>query len=127
MPEAIKYLISGTVNTIIGYSTFLLLYKFFNIIPAVANAISYAIALFAAFLLSRHFVFGAKTKNRAKGQVYRFILSFLISFTLNQFILYILFRLFQIKAEYAQIASMIVYTITFYALSKNFVFAPIKS
>lgn len=120
MNELIRYGIAGVINTATGYGVFWVLLRQAAFSPELANAVSYAIALGVAFLLNRFFVFsGAKA---SAGAVLRFIAAFAASFSLNQAVLFVLFRIFSIPAEIAQVFAMIVYTVVFYLMNKHFIF-----
>jgi len=115
----IRFLIVGVLNTLIGYGTFYLLFRYFQIQPYLANAIGYVVALAVAFSLSKDFVF---EKSYRAGMVTKFIFAFLLSFGLNQLVLFLLISNAYIIPELAQVVAMASYTLTFYFLNKHFVF-----
>ncbi|WP_190271902.1 GtrA family protein [Chlorobium phaeobacteroides] len=112
-------MITGIFNTLVGYGTFFVFYRFVNLSPELSNAIGYGIGLISAFILNRLFVF--KRTIFSFGAFLRFVLSFIISFILNLAILYYFHRSLHVIPEIAQIAAMIAYTIIFYLLNKYFV------
>lgn len=115
-----KYIISGIFNTFIGYFSYLFLILKKNAEPEFANLIAYAVALISAFILNKYFVF---SDANLKGLLLlKFLAAFFFAFLINQFVLYISYRVFNISAELAQIIAMISYTISFYYFNKNFVF-----
>jgi putative flippase GtrA len=122
--QAIKYIFSGLVNTVIGYSVFLTLITLFTIRPEYANAVGYGVALVAAFILNKIFVFDQSKTNRST--IPKFIAAFIAAFSLNQLILFIANRIMGMQAETAQVFAMISYTVSFYFLNKNFVFSSRK-
>lgn len=111
---------TGLINTAIGYAIFLLFLNQFNFKPEYANAAGYTIALMAAFVLNKHFVFNDTTFK--KGMILKFILAFFIAFCINQAILLLGIRIINMKAEIAQLFAMCAYTIIFYILNKKCVF-----
>lgn len=115
-----KYLIAGLVNTLIGYGVFLLLLATSSMLPEVANAISYVIALVVAFILNKVFVFKSSVKNAVA--IPKFIAAFAISFLVNQLVLILFYRLLNSPAAIAQIPAMVSYTIVFYVLNKHYVY-----
>ena len=120
MKEFLKYVIAGFINAFIGYGVFLTLIRWAGYSPEIANGICYIIAIFFAFLLNRFFVFqGSKI---SKSTFLRFIFAFVCAFIINQAVLFVLFRIFSIQPEIAQIFSMIAYSIIFFLLNKYFVF-----
>lgn len=120
MTEMIKYGFVGIINTIIGYGVFLIAYEWFLFSPEMANALGYMFGLCAAFILNKIFVFSAGKISFALAA--RFILAFIVAFSLNQFILILLVQHSPFLPEIAQIFAMAAYTILFYILSKYFVF-----
>ena len=115
-----KYLIAGLVNTLVGYGVFLLLLASSSMLPEVANAISYVIALVVAFILNKVFVFKSSVKNAVA--IPKFIAAFAISFLVNQLVLILFYRLLNSPAAIAQIPAMVSYTIVFYVLNKHYVY-----
>ncbi len=115
----VRFLIVGTVNTLIGYGVFYLLLTYCDAQAYLANSAGYMVALIVAFLLSKTFVFESKYTHQ---MVPRFILAFLVAFFINQLVLLSLIQRFQIIPEFAQVVAMSVYTIIFYFLNKKFVF-----
>lgn len=118
--QPLKYILAGVANTAIGYSVFLALIILFNTNPSYANAIGYGIALIAAFILNKVFVFNQSATDRST--IPKFILAFTISFAINQLVLLIVYRGLDVLVEIAQIFAMISYTAVFYLLNKKFVF-----
>lgn len=88
-----------------------------------ANALSYVIAVAAAFILYRSFVFRAERGER-RVQVLVFVVCLLIAFLLNQFVLFIIVEALAVHPAGAQIVAMATYTLSFYILNKRVVFAP---
>lgn len=118
--QPLKYIFAGVANTAIGYGVFLALLTLFNTNPAYANAIGYGVALIAAFILNKIFVFNQSTTDRST--IPKFILAFAISFAINQLILLIVYRGMGAPAELAQVFAMSSYTVAFYFFNKEFVF-----
>lgn len=119
--QLLKYLIVGIVNTLVGYGAFFVLVRTLQVIPEIANALSYALALMIAFTLNKIYVFGRATATwRA---IAKFIISFLLSFTTNQIVFIFFYRALGFSAEISQLPAMIAYTLIFYVLNKYFVFS----
>jgi len=115
-----KYIISGVINTTVGYGIFFLFIRIFNVSIVYANAMGYSIALIVAFTLNKVFVFNKSKYNQ--HSITRFILAFVLSFIANQLILMIFCLAIGLSAEISQIFAMLSYTFTFYFLNKYFVF-----
>lgn len=119
--QLLKYLIVGLVNTLVGYGAFFILVRAMQIIPEIANALSYALALTIAFTLNKIYVFERATVTLRA--IAKFIISFLLSFTINQFVFISFYRVMGFSAETSQLPAMLAYTLVFYALNKYFVFS----
>lgn len=118
--QPLKFIFAGVANTAIGYGVFLLLVTLLDMNPSYANAIGYVIALIAAFVLNKTFVFNQSTTDRST--IPKFIVAFGIAFGINQLVLISGYRLAGLDPKIAQVFAMISYTISFYTLNKKFVF-----
>lgn len=118
--QIIKYILSGLINTAVGYSVFWVLLKHFDLSAEYANAAGYGSALVVAFALNKIFVFNQSTFTHS--MIPRFIFAFTASFLINQIILIITHRAIGLPVEIAQVIAMATYTIIFYLLNKRFVF-----
>jgi putative flippase GtrA len=118
--QPLKFIFAGVANTAIGYGVFLLLVTLLDMNPSYANAIGYVIALIAAFILNKTFVFNQSTTDRST--IPKFIVAFGIAFGINQLVLISGYRLAGLDPKIAQVFAMISYTISFYTLNKKFVF-----
>ncbi|MEI8185264.1 MAG: GtrA family protein [Chlorobiaceae bacterium] len=120
MIEFIKYSIAGLINAATGYGVFFAMIKLTDFSPEIANAVCYIVSIFFAFLLNRFFVF--KGSKISKHTILRYISAFTSAFIINQVVFFILFRIFFLKPEIAQIFSMTSYSTSFFLLNKYFVF-----
>jgi len=119
--QFLKYLAVGLLNTLVGYGVFYTLVRFLQVIPEVANAIGYILALAVAFVLNKIYVFrGDVVVSKA---IPKFLLAFTLAFAINQFILIFFYRFLDFAAEISQVPAMLTYTLAFYALNKHFVFS----
>ena len=125
MNEIIKFAFVGVINTAIGYVVFLIGFRLLGFSPATANAVSYLVALLFAFLLNNYLVF-TSSKPLMHSAV-RFVLAFCFAFSINQLALFVILTNFDFPVEIAQIFAMMAYTITFYFLSKYYVFCDSKT
>ncbi|MFM9383376.1 GtrA family protein [Pseudomonas sp. UV AK001] len=122
--QPLKFIFAGVANTAIGYGVFLLLVTLLDMNPSYANAIGYVIALIAAFILNKTFVFNQSTTDR--NTIPKFIVAFGIAFGINQLVLISGYRLAGLDPKIAQVFAMISYTAVFYILNKKFVFSENK-
>ena len=118
--EVLKYSVVGIINTLVGYGVFMVALLGLQYSPELANVIGYTIAFSVSFFLNRFFVFTNTNISLQMGL--RFVIAFFVAFAANFGTLVILVRCFLVLPEIAQIFAMIVYTIIFYVLNKNFVF-----
>ena len=120
MSEYLKYIVSGVINTAVGYGIFWMSLRELRFSPEAANALGYVVALCVAFLLNRFYVF---TGSRIHiYTIIRFVMSFVAAFVINQGVLIFLVRFCDALPEIAQGFAMLAYTINFYIFSKYFVF-----
>lgn len=122
--QPLKFIFAGVANTAIGYGVFLLLVTLLDMNPSYANAIGYIIALIAAFVLNKTFVFNQSITDRST--IPKFIVAFGIAFGVNQLVLISSYRLAGLDPKIAQVFAMISYTVVFYILNKKFVFSENK-
>lgn len=117
---AFKYAIVGLLNTVVGYGIFLISFFHFGFSANIANAIGYGIALLMAFLLNTIFVFNSGRIN--VKHCMKFLVAFIVSFGLNQFVLWALVYSGFLIPEVSQVFAMITYTVLFYVFNRFLVF-----
>ena len=84
--QRIRFLFVGGLNTIFGYGIYaLLVYTGLNIY--VANVISTVLGIGHSYLWNRFYTF--KSKDKALGEIFRFITVYLISFAISNVILFV--------------------------------------
>lgn len=119
----VKYGIIGVFNTIVGYSI-IFLFMYIGVIPELSNALGYFFGIIISYYLNKYYTF--KTKEKSKKELLQFILSMLIAYSINLFILFLSYRIMSLNPYISQILAGISYTITGYLLSKYWVFNKIK-
>lgn len=115
-----RFIISGILNTLIGYSAFLISLNILNLNSELCNLISYVLAIICSYMLNNFFVFKYK-KNDIKT-IILFIFSFMLSYVCNFIVFKVLIDVIFLRPEFAQIFAMIVYTISFFTLNRYLVF-----
>jgi putative flippase GtrA len=120
MKPFIRYLIIGFINTLIGYSVYIVLISVDIVTPQIANGICYIVAIIFAFILNKVFLFSYA--RMSISTIKRFLLAFILSFIINQIVLFVLHNIYLLSAEIAQIFSMATYTVIFYKLNKYYVY-----
>ena len=118
--EVFRYVLAGLINTAVGYGIFIFFVYFISLNAYYANAIGYFFGLCTAFILNKYFVFNVK--NTTKIDIIKFLVSFLFSYGINIFTLFLCLNLFNLSAAMGQAIAMIFYTISFYIVNKYIVF-----
>jgi putative flippase GtrA len=114
-----RYIASGALNTIVGFSIIFLLTAF-GISPFLANICGYLAGFILGFFVTKKFVFNSKDRYFEEGL--RYLIAFLACFLLNFLVLSIAIREFQISALIAQIFATVAYTLSMYLTLRYFVF-----
>lgn len=117
--EFARYLVSGVVNTLAGYSAFLLALHGFAMGLFAANAASYAVGLSVAYTLNLVFVF--RGSRHSTGALARFLSGFAVAYGINLAALHVAHALLGLRPEFAQIAAMGAYAVSFYLINRYFV------
>jgi putative flippase GtrA len=130
--QSLRFGTVGLVNTAIGLMAIYSVMFFFNLGPAIANAIGYAIGLTVSFALNRFWTFG-DTQSIAKV-LPSYLLAAAISYLLNLSIVLFGTYHFGVGPYLVQFFGIGVYTVTMFLGCRWFVFkvpthsdAPLKS
>lgn len=119
MPQFIRFLLVGLINTAWGYLLIFSLMYFLSISPTISNALGYAFGLVSSYALHRLYTF--RSKNIKRYEFSRFIVVFGLAYGAN----YVALRALLASGlnPYAcQIAAGIIYVLSSYLLGKVFVF-----
>ncbi|PWU72333.1 GtrA family protein [Ochrobactrum sp. POC9] len=116
--QAVKFGLVGLVNTLITLIVIAFL-TWANVSPWIANAVGYAAGLINSYYGNLLWTFTAPPSNSNK---LKFFTSFAIAYAINLAFLSITLPLTEIHAMVPQILSMVAYTLTFFVLSKFWVF-----
>lgn len=106
--QLVKFLIIGTIGTIISYSTFLILLKIFQIHYLIANATAFIIGVSFGYYFNSKWSFDSKNAKL----FHRYFAFYLTSLVLSTIILKIIVEYFQIIPEIANIIT--IFIITYY-------------
>ena len=118
--EVLRYILAGTLNSIIGYSSIIILETIVHLSPQISNLFGYIIGICCSFFLNNNFVFN-KRVNR-KGNIFsKFLTCCLIAYSINFLLLNLLLNM-GLESLIAQGLSMICYSIVFYFICKFYVF-----
>ena len=113
-----RFLAVGVLNTCVGLTT-IFLAELFGASAVVANACGYGLGLVVSFTLNRRWTF-RHTGPRYTAQA-RFLAAFAVAYTANVACVLLATHL-GARGMLAQVAGVLPYTLTFYLLSRYFVF-----
>jgi len=122
--EVVSFGLVGLVNTAVGYGTILALMAL-GLGPVLANAGGYALGICVSYLLNSRFTFARRNAPGGTTRVLRFGIAVAIAWLINLAVLQLALR--AMAPAYAQGIAMIAYTLSFFLLSRSFVFAARKS
>jgi len=116
----VRYGAVGLVNTAVGYGTILALQLGAGWAPVAANAAGYAVGLAVSYVLNRRFTFAS---SRPHGETLApFLGAAALSYTLNLVTLHFASQQLQWAPAAAQLLAVFSYNVSFYCLSRWFVF-----
>lgn len=119
--EFARYVAAGLVNTAVGYAVFLAVLHLAGAPPLVANVLCYVAGLTVAYVLNLRFVFAGARHSLATTA--RFLGGAALAWLVNAATLEVGVRALALRAEYAQLAAMAAYTLSFYAINRAWVWA----
>jgi putative flippase GtrA len=117
---ALKFLAVGIANTLAGLAVIYGAKWLFRLGDITANAAGYAVGLALSFLLNKHWTFRFGGDSRMAA--FRFLGAFILAYSVNLMTVLTCIRLLGMDGYLAQAIGVIPYTVSFYALSKGFVF-----
>jgi Predicted membrane protein len=120
--QILKYLLVGTINTIVGYGIIFFL-MFVGVSPEISNIVGYTVGISVSYVLNKIYTF--QSKANPKKEFPKFVLSLLASYTLNFLTLVLCIHIFKINPYISQIISGAVYTISGFVFLKYFAFRSI--
>ena len=115
-----KFGMVGVLNTIITISVIFIFMKLFHVSYIISNAVGYLFGFINSFILNKIWTF--KSKKSIGSESFFFVLIFIICYSLQLILLVILKEKLQIMPEYAQIISMIFYSIINFSGNKFITF-----
>ena len=118
--QFIKFGIVGISNTLLTAITIWVLLKVLHCSDYISNFIGYVVGLLNSFIWNRKWTFKSKTK--VSATLFKFILTFAISYILQLGNLYLLLHFTFIDPYICQLLSIVVYTFINFILNKNYTF-----
>lgn len=117
MNNIIKYSLSGIINTITGYTLFLIFFYILSAPIEISNFISFLITICIGYFLQKNYVFKNMNSNGFKAFIYCTIAAYAINFTFLKISILIGF-----KPYLSQIISMVFYSVSHFVLLRLYVF-----
>jgi putative flippase GtrA len=114
-----RYLGSGALNTIVGFTVIFLLMAI-GLSPVISNVAGYAVGLLLGFTVSRSFVFRSDGGVISEGV--RYLICFCISVAVNLIVLTYALEALQLSKELSQIVAAATYTVLMYIFSYYLIF-----
>jgi len=117
---ALKFLAVGVANTLAGLAVIYGAKWLFRLGDIAANVAGYSVGLALSFLLNKHWTF--RFGGASNLAAVRFLGAFILAYSVNLMTVLTCIRLLGMDGYLAQAIGVIPYTVSFYALSKGFVF-----
>ena len=114
------FLLVGVANTALGYAVIFACMYFAEMSPERSNVAGYAAGLLVSYILNQRFTF--RDVQRRGTEFVRFILAFLVAYTVNLVMLIVLINVLMVHAALSQVIAGGGYIVIFYWLNKYLVF-----
>ena len=118
--QFIKFGIVGVSNTLLSALTIWILLKVLHCSDYISNIVGYIVGLVNSFIWNRKWTFDSKTK--VTDTLFKFILTFGVSYLFQLVNLYILLHYTSIDSYVSQLLSIVVYTGINFVLNKIYTF-----
>jgi putative flippase GtrA len=118
--QFIKFGIVGVSNTLLTALTIWILMNVFHCSDYFSNITGYVVGLINSFIWNRRWTFESNTK--VKDTIFKFIITFAISYALQLGNLYLLLQYSKIDPYVCQLLSIGVYTCVNFVLNKFYTF-----
>ena len=118
--QFIKFGIVGVSNTLLTALTIWILLKVLHCSDYISNIVGYIVGLVNSFIWNRKWTFDSKTK--VTDTLFKFILTFGVSYLFQLVNLYILLHYTSIDSYVSQLLSIVVYTGINFVLNKIYTF-----
>jgi putative flippase GtrA len=121
LAPAARFAAAGLLNTLVGFAAIVAALRL-GFGDVAANLIGFGIGLAVGFVINRQWTFRAEGEANP-AEIARYLAAFAVSWSLNIAAVLIGVRLGMAGSVWVQLAGMAVYSVTFFALSRWFVFA----
>lgn len=124
MKQFSRFLLAGLTNTGLGFAVIFTCMYVVGLTAELSNAVGYLVGLIASYFLNRHFTF--RSPGRRSTEFIRFVIVFLIAYTVNLVVLIVLIHRLQIYAALSQVVAAVAYIGVAFSLNKRYVFYSTK-
>jgi putative flippase GtrA len=122
MPKSInglfRFVLAGLINSVIGYSVFLLSFYGLNLAGYISNILAYGLGLIVSLFQMRTWVF--PSSENFFSYAVKFLGIFGVSYLLNLTVFVVIVSFTQIVPALAQLVAMAVYSSSFFLFSRTF-------
>lgn len=123
--QFLRFISVGAFNTVASLIVILALSELFHVWYPIANALGYAFGLGLGFILHRNITFKQDAgAGETKTQFIKFILVFLVSYTLQLIALIFMVQILEIHEVFAQIAAVGFYSVINFWGNRKITFTP---
>ena len=102
MEKIIKFLIVGSISTIINYGTFAFIFKLIGVNYLIASVVGYISGLFFGYYLNKNWTFIRQAK-KDKSYIIGYVIVYGVSLLLSQVLLLLLVELINLNPLFANI------------------------
>ena len=117
----LKYCVVGGLGALVDFSIYTVLVKYLSVYYIISNIISISVALVIVYYLQKNWTFQYKSVSNNRTFA-RYLLSVLLTYFLNNVVLFILVELFKYGTIESKIIQIILSTVWGYCLTNFFVF-----
>jgi putative flippase GtrA len=123
--EFFRFVLVGVANTLVGLLVIFGMKAAFQAGDVLANAIGYLVGLSMGFVLNRTWTF--RHQGSVAADAARFVAAFLIAYAINLGVVVALIDGFAVNSFVAQALGVPPYTVTFFLISKFYVFRRLEA
>jgi putative flippase GtrA len=120
MKQLIRFLIVGTINTLVGYGTIFACMYLAKMSPEVSNIAGYLVGLIVSYSLHKNYTY--ESKGRCHSEKLRFLAAVAVAYAANFIVLVILIHQIEMHAGMSQILAGIMYVTVSFIMNKYYVF-----
>lgn len=118
--QAVRYVLVGLTNTVIGLSAIFVLSELLKVDPYIANGAGYCLGLLSSFVLNKRWTF--RHDGGSVAAFWRFLAVIVVAYAANVFVLHLLLRAAIVPPFAAQIGGVAVYTVAGFFGMRAFAF-----